>query len=669
MHRKFVLCQAASAAAIVIGGPLALAGPDAPGRADRPALAPRAITAHLPLRAQGERFVIADPDAPSSQAWRLTGELDRDGSPLLAPGYTVLSRVIVGGGNRVALEDTLRRRAMLRGRTPEASRAAPVRGFSIIETESVGEAIALAEELRASGRFKTVELDLDRPRDLRSLPNDPLFANQWHLRNTLNPIADINAEDAWALGFTGQGVIIGIIESGFQITHADLAPNYVAAASTGSGTTSHATGVAGVAAARGNNSLGVTGLAYHAGLARLIYGNSTQNAAVFLYRNDLTAIKNNSWGPPDTGALWDAYAASIELAALEDSALLGRNGLGTIVCWAAGNGGNNDRVDYDPYTSSRYTFAIGAIGDLDVEAWYNERGSAMLAVAHSSGNTRNITTTNTSSTYTSNFGGTSSSSPLAAGAIALALEANPALTWRDVQALIVQTARKNDPEDSYWTVNGAGSEVNERFGFGAIDAGALVSAALDWTLLPDETSATTGVIPVNEDLPDNTPEGVVRTVDLDADIIIESVTLTLNVQTLFVGDLRITLTSPSGTVSVFAEPRADFSTHISNYPFLTLRCWGEHAAGTWTIAISDERVNNIATWEDFTLTVHGTPASPECNPADLAEPFGILDLNDIQAFVSSFSDAETRADLAEPFGVFDLSDIQAFVNAFNAGCP
>jgi subtilisin-like proprotein convertase family protein len=666
MRRPFVLCQAV---AFSVGGSLVLAGPHNAARATPPGVGPRAITAALPLRAHGERFVLAEPDAPSSPAWRLTGELDRDGSPVLSPGYTVLNRVIVGGGGRATLEGALRERATLRGRPAEVSRAAAVRGFSIIETDSVGEAIALAEELRASGRFKTVELDLERPRDLRSLPNDPLFGNQWHLRNTQNPIADINAEDAWALGFTGQGVIIGIIESGFQITHADLAPNYVAAASTGTGTTSHATGVAGVAAARGNNALGVTGLAYHAGLARLIYGNSTQNAAVFLYRNDLTAIKNNSWGPQDSGALWDTYAASIELAALEDSALLGRNGLGTIVCWAAGNGGNNDRVDYDPYTSSRYTFAIGAIGDLDVEASYNERGSAMLAVAHSSGNTRNITTTNTSSTYTNNFGGTSAASPLAAGAIALALEANPALTWRDVQALIVQTARTNDPADSYWTVNGAGRQVNERFGFGALDAGALVSAALDWTPLPDETSATTGVIPVNENLPDNTPAGVVRTVELDADIIIESVILTLNVQTPFVGDLRITLTSPGGTVSVFAEPRGDFSSDITNYPFLSLRCWGEHAAGTWTIAISDERASNIATWEDFTLTVHGTPASLNCNPADLAEAFGILDLNDIQAFVNAFSGAEAAADLADPFGVFDLNDIQAFVNAFNTGCP
>ncbi len=57
-----------------------------------------------------------------------------------------------------------------------------------------------------------------------------------------------------------------------------------------------------------------------------------------------------------------------------------------------------------------------------------------------------------------------------------------------------------------------------------------------------------------------------------------------------------------------------------------------------------------------------------CNPADIAAPFGVLDLNDVQAFVSAFIAGDTLADLAEPFGVLDLADLQAFVGAFIAGC-
>jgi choice-of-anchor B domain-containing protein len=59
---------------------------------------------------------------------------------------------------------------------------------------------------------------------------------------------------------------------------------------------------------------------------------------------------------------------------------------------------------------------------------------------------------------------------------------------------------------------------------------------------------------------------------------------------------------------------------------------------------------------------------PEC-VADIAEPFGVLDLSDINAFVAGFITQDPVADLAEPFGVFDLADIGAFTQAFVAGCP
>ena len=56
-------------------------------------------------------------------------------------------------------------------------------------------------------------------------------------------------------------------------------------------------------------------------------------------------------------------------------------------------------------------------------------------------------------------------------------------------------------------------------------------------------------------------------------------------------------------------------------------------------------------------------------PADLAEPMGVLDLADLQAFVSAFVAGSPVADVAEPVGVFDLADLQTFVAAFLAGCP
>lgn len=58
-----------------------------------------------------------------------------------------------------------------------------------------------------------------------------------------------------------------------------------------------------------------------------------------------------------------------------------------------------------------------------------------------------------------------------------------------------------------------------------------------------------------------------------------------------------------------------------------------------------------------------------CNLADIAPPFGILDLADIGLFVVAFTNQDPIADIAPPFGVFDLGDLGLFVGEFTAGCP
>lgn len=58
-----------------------------------------------------------------------------------------------------------------------------------------------------------------------------------------------------------------------------------------------------------------------------------------------------------------------------------------------------------------------------------------------------------------------------------------------------------------------------------------------------------------------------------------------------------------------------------------------------------------------------------CNVADVAEPYGVLDLGDIGAFVSAFTSQDPIADIAAPFGVFDLGDLGLFTSEFLAGCP
>lgn len=61
--------------------------------------------------------------------------------------------------------------------------------------------------------------------------------------------------------------------------------------------------------------------------------------------------------------------------------------------------------------------------------------------------------------------------------------------------------------------------------------------------------------------------------------------------------------------------------------------------------------------------------APNCNPADLSEPFGVLDFSDVLTFVIAFGDMDPAADLGAPAGVFDFIDVLVFLGAFSDGCP
>ncbi len=63
------------------------------------------------------------------------------------------------------------------------------------------------------------------------------------------------------------------------------------------------------------------------------------------------------------------------------------------------------------------------------------------------------------------------------------------------------------------------------------------------------------------------------------------------------------------------------------------------------------------------------PVDPMCNDADLAEPFGVLNFDDVIAFLSAFGSMEAPADLAVPLGVWNFDDVIAFLSLFGAGCP
>lgn len=75
---------------------------------------------------------------------------------------------------------------------------------------------------------------------------------------------------------------------------------------------------------------------------------------------------------------------------------------------------------------------------------------------------------------------------------------SPQLTWRDIQHLTVLTSKRNSLFDAknrfYWTMNGVGLEFNHLFGFGVLDAGAMVTLAKQWHSVPARYHCEAGEI-------------------------------------------------------------------------------------------------------------------------------------------------------------------------------
>lgn len=114
----------------------------------------------------------------------------------------------------------------------------------------------------------------------------------------------------------------------------------------------------------------------------------------------------------------------------------GRSGKGSIFIWASGNGGkDHDNCNCDGYTNSIWTLSISSATERGLVPWYSEKCSSTLATTYSSGSKeeKQVVTTDLHHSCTTTHTGTSASAPLAAGIAALVLEANPNLTWRDLQ--------------------------------------------------------------------------------------------------------------------------------------------------------------------------------------------------------------------------------------------
>jgi len=495
-------------------------------------------------------------------------------------------------------------------------------------------------------------------------PNDPRFPEQWHLRNLgpphqVPPVTgavagnDVNIVSAWD-SYRGAGIKIAIVDSDVDWQHPDLAPNYrfdidtnlVSAALTDAAPACgafHGSACAGLAAARGYNTptpIGVVGSAFDASIVavRLFppsgFQSDAQIASALNHMATASSanrvdISSNSWGPDDGDpAHYFTTFGPLSRAALLNGINNGRAGKGIIYVWAHGNGhcalNGPEHGNADGYASSQYTIAVAASRADGRRSDYSEKGSAILINAPSSGDSgncalqRNVLTTflslahyeacNFNQEEYQLFGGTSAATPIAAGCIALMLQANPNLTWRDVQHLLVQTATKNDyPADLGWAQNAAGFYYHHGYGFGRINASAAVTAAQTWNLVPTRATTLTASETTSVAIPDNNPTGITRTRSVfgPANFIAEHVEATVSLTHPKRGDLRITLTSPLGTVSTLNEPNGITGANLNNWVFTSVVNWGENPSGTWSLKVVDTVSGNSGTLTSWSLNVYG----------------------------------------------------------------
>ena len=466
-------------------------------------------------------------------------------------------------------------------------------------------------------------------------PNDPFYDRQWHLKQ----MGDL--ETVWN-DYTGKGVKVGIYDNGVNSDHPDLIDNYNVKGelsyegewqngSIVDALDPHGTHVAGLIGATGNNGIGMTGVSWGASLSSV---NVFYSESPFYFENEGFCdcirqmasfdVTNNSWGNEPAFIDYDPELESAVAYAVDH----GRGGLGTNIVQASGN--DHSDMSGESFASSRYSITVGAVGKDGFVAGYSNFGTGVLVTTPSSSGSDDPDWLNTldetgdagdtesgddgfdgSGDYSYKMGGTSGAAPLVTGTVALMLQANKELGWRDVQNILSLTAvhtgsaigaqdfGKN--ENALWGFtqandwNGGGRHFNIDYGFGKVDAFSAVRMAEAYSYFTPEAQTSFNEQTIGKSMAIDqtlTSKGSVSySFTISKDIALEHVDLVLRMRFSDFRNIRIVLTDPSGNQTAVRttsnNPYDDVFDDGHAHPFGLDNLRGEHSKGTWTITFEN----------------------------------------------------------------------------------
>lgn len=537
---------------------------------------------------------------------------------------------------------------------------------------------------------------------------DSLYEYQWYLKNTgqtaFSDIAgtsgeDLNLNQTILDGYTGENVLVAVVDSGLEIAHEDLVDNVTTGGSwdfvnsdtdptnTADTDGDHGTSVAGLIAARGWNSIGGRGVSPAASLKGF---NFLENQSIV---NQVSALGGSSSSPnsSDVDIFNQSSGTSNTDDFLIDSALEAqlidgvtnlRSGKGAIYIKSAGNGFESfgsatctsansaglscQNSNMDPSNAVPWNIIVGALNAEGKHSSYSTAGSSIWisapggesgyaqSMGWSSSNPEhifkpamvttdqsgcdegysrdpygatapnpfenNLNGLNNGCNYTSTFNGTSSAAPVLSGAVALILEANPDLTWRDVRHILANTATQVDDSNtgtylgSYlvelpWITNDAGYKFHNYYGFGRINVDSAIAMASDYSVnlgtFTDTGWNASGTI--SQAIPDVSSVGTSHTISVAQNLTIEAVQIKVDISHNWCGDLGIELTSPAGTESILFTIFNGFysSADLSNMILLSNAFYGESSLGDWTIKVIDGESGITGIVNSWEVLVYG----------------------------------------------------------------